>query len=809
MDYFAVVVVMPVLLALLCLGSGLLVELLTGTRLPTLLLAPLGFGALVIVSQFSTRSASTAPLTPWLLVAMALLGLALGRGALRERWRARRGGWQWGPLAAVATYGIVASPEILAGHLTFPGYLLDTTGAVQLMGAEYLLHHGDNFAAIGAQPGYGATMAAYFGNGYPSGGHTVLASVGWLSGQDLLWLYSPFQAAELALAALVLAYLAARAGLGRFGAALTGTVAAVPALVFSYALMGSIKEITALPMLLLMGALIVCARELARAAGLRAAIPFAAAAAAALGAIGIAASPWIVLYGAAALLFAVPISMWRRDGRRLLAGGAALACVTALFALPTLIALSKTVALAEGVSASNAKAVSDPGDLLRPLRFVQTLGIWLGESHRVDPRYPYQTYVLIGIVIICIGAGLIWLWRRSAWALLTFVAISFVVRLVLVRHGTEWTDAKLLVLLSPVLILVAMVGAFRAFGSRLPETLLLVLVVAGGVLASDAMAYHGSNMAPGGRYSELRTIGTRFAADRPVLITDFDEYALYLLRKMDPTGPGEPHGGKIQLVPGASFVYGRGEDPDAIAAATVQRFDTIVERRSPERSRPPSNFALAFEGRYYTVWQRTGPAPLIHAPLGWAAFQAAQPAPCPLVGRVARAAAAAGGRLAFAVRPLNAAADLAVAPHSPSVVLVSDLEGHPELGFNGPGLVEAELHAPVAGEYTLWLGGSIDSRGLQVLLDGHPVGHPAGQSGDDGNVVDVATLHVGAGRHAVTLIRGGGYGLLAGNNAGTVIDSIVLEPLAAEHETVQTVAPGGWRTLCGRPLDWVEALSRS
>lgn len=326
MAYFAVVFVFPLLLAVLSLGNGLLLGRLAGVRLPALLVLPVGFGVLVVVAQFTTRAATTAPLTPWFLVALALVGFALGRRELAERWRGRRRGFAWGPLAALATYAIVSSPILAAGRLTFPGYLLDTTAAVQMMGAEWLLHHGNNYGAIAQVPGYGETLAAYFGNGYPTGGHAVWAAVGWLSGQDLLWLYSPFQAFELALSSLVLGFIAARAGLGRLEAAVAGLVAAVPALVFSYALMGSIKEITALPMLLLMGALLVIARELAKEGGLRATLPFAIAAAAAIGAIGIAASPWVLLFGAGTLLVAVPAWTNRHEFSRLLAGGGPGSC---------------------------------------------------------------------------------------------------------------------------------------------------------------------------------------------------------------------------------------------------------------------------------------------------------------------------------------------------------------------------------------------------------------------------------------------------------------------------------------------------
>jgi hypothetical protein len=804
-SFLAVVVLFGALLWLLCLGGGLLVGRLAGIRLAAPLLFPVGFGLLVVVSQFTTRAAATAPLTPWVLAALALLGFVLCRAELAERWRARRPGWWWGALAALGAYVLVTGPVLAAARLTFPGYLLDTTGAIQLAGAEWLLHHGNHFP--GTIPGYGTTLVNYFGNGYPSGGHTVLAAAGWLSGQNLLWLYDPFEAVELSLVALTLYYLAGRVGLPRWAAAVTGALAATGALVYSYALMGSIKEITALPMLILMGALLVVAGDLRDRFSLRSLLPFAVAAAAALGAIGIAASPWVVLFAVgllAVVMLGIPHPP-RRTLRRLPAVGVALAAAVALLALPTVGPLSQSLSLAKSVSASNPAAVNDPGNLLRPLRFVQSLGIWLGESHRVDPRYLNQTYVLIGLVAVGIVFGLIGLVRRRAWSVLLFVAISFAVWEILTHRGTEWTDAKLLMLLSPVLLFAAFVGAFGLIGVRTLEGVLLGAAIAAGVLGSDALAYHATNMAPTKRYTELLTIGQRFAGQGPTLTPDFDEYALYALRDMRDDSPGLAYAGPFEYVPGVGGSYGHSYDLDSLALGSVERYRMIVMRRSPTWSRPPSNFTRVWKGPYYTVWRRTGPAPLVHVPLGAVGVYQPSAVPrCSVVRGLAARAQQGGDRLAYAARPINVLGGLATATHSPSVLSVPDLESRPQLNFTAPGRIETSFEIETAGRYELWLGAYVD-RPLHVLVDGRQVAAPSGQSGDDGTMVDVVSLRLRAGHHRIALLRYGG-GLGPGNNAGAIVDGIVFEPAGAQDETVSTVPPSAWRTLCGRPLDWVEIV---
>lgn len=807
MQFLGTVALFPLLFWLLTLGCGLLVESMTGTRVAASLLLPLGFAALIVVSQFTLWWGPTAPLTPWALLALALLGFALARKRLPARWRARRRAWWLSLAPAVATYLLVAAPEIVAGRPTFSGYLLDTTGAIQVAGATRLLHHAHNF--LPGVPAYGTTLTAYFGNAYPSGGHGVLAAVGWLSGQDPIWLYSVFQALELGMLALVLMFLARHAGLSRLPAAIAGTLAAVPALVYAYALMGSIKEITALPAIVLMGALIACADRLRREVGLRAVVPFALAAAAALDSIGIAASPWVLLFGATAMLAALTpvlaaaaprVQVWELG--RLTLGGVALAGCTALVGLPTVGPLSKTVGLAESVSNADPKAVADPGNLLRPLKFLQTAGVWLGESHRVEPKYVNQTYILLGIMIVCIALGAIWLVRRRAWSIIAFALGSLVVWYGLHRHATMWTDAKLLVILSPVIVLVALIGAFGLARARRLEGTVLVVLAALGILLSDGLLYHGTNLAPSQRYDELETIDARFAHQRPTLAPDFDEYVLPLLSEMEVDSPGLAYAGPFDFAGGVGRMYGHSYDLDTIALSSVERFRTIVMRRSPGWSRPPSNFTLEWTGRFYTVWRRDGVSPREHIPLGGSGFESASVVPCRKFASVARRAERAGARLTLAERPLNVQANLANTVRSAYVGLANDWNGRPELLFGGPARVEGYFRVAQGDRYSLWLGGSVD-RPLTVFVDGRRIGAPAAQSGGDGNMIQVGSLMLGPGRHSFVLLRGGGD--LRPDDAGsTVIDGLVFEPVAAEDEQIRSVAARAWRSLCGRSLDWIE-----
>lgn len=815
MTFLLAVFVFPLLLAVVSLGTGLLVERLAGWRLPALLLAPVGFAAVIGISQATTWIGPIAPLTPWILVVVAIAGAAVGRSALGDRWRARRGGWWWGFGAGIAAYVIANLPVIAAGRTTFPGYLLDTTGAVQLQGTQRLVTEGHSWSPPGSA-GSGLNLYNYFGTGYPSGSHSALGGLGRLVPVDYIWLYAPFLACAIGLTALSLTWIARRVGLVPWAAAVSGCVAAVPALVYAYLLQGSIKEIALLPTLMLLGALVLLAREQFRA-GPRGMLPLACALAAGVSTIGLSFTPWALLSALAILVLGVP-ELGARD--RWLRGTAVRAGILlgaiVLLALPTVGELKTQIDLTRGVSSSNAAAVADPGNLLRPLLDAQTLGVWIGPSHRVDPsEHVPLTYALIGVVLVAIVLGLVWLYRRRSWAALAWIALSVVTWLALDQRATTWTAAKLLVLLSPVALLVAFVGAFGRLGSRRVEGILLAGAIAAGVLLSDASLYHATGLAPTKRFDELRDIGERYAGIVPVakrgesqritLVPDFDEYALYLLRDMAPDSPGSAR----KFVPwtlrdGGGLSYGQTVDLDLLEPGQVQQAEAIVVRRSGFKSRPPGNFSRVFDGSFYDVWRRDGrvPVPLLHDGLGDNQQPAAAPT-CSAVERFAREARTKGAsELVAAPRTPDVIANLDAAQVSSNVNV--NLDAAPPFGsFSGPGSAKARVEVPRAGRYRLWVEG-VTGRALTALVDGRPAGSVSAQTGGAGNALRFAEVDLTAGRHTIELVRGGGS-LRPGDADATYLTGIALAPADSDDGPLRTIPLAQWRALCGGTYDWLEA----
>jgi hypothetical protein len=796
MTFVLATVVFPALLVALALGTGLLVERASGWRIPGALLVPIGLAGLIAVGQLLTWQSALAPATAPALWIIGVAGLGFGWRRLHDA----RPEW-WTVAATVGAYVALCAPVLLSGRPTFAGYLLDTTAGIQLVGAEFLLQHGRDFSSIPDSSLRGA-LDNFFGAQYPSGGHVLLGGVGRPLPVSLIWLYAPYLALMAALTAPSLSFIVRRSGAPRWLATAGALAGAMPALVYAYTQQGSIKEITVLPLLLVLGALLVLTRDIWRA-GPRGAIPLAVVAAGGIGAIGLAFAAWLGLVALAALAIglATAAPAERRPKAVALRVAPALA-LTALLLLPTIADFRKALGIGDAFDQGNVVAVSDPGNLVRPLLNEQVAGIWLHGSHRVDPgHYLQETYILIGVVLVAalLGVGLIL--RRRLVEVGAFALACLVVWGVLTRKGTAWTDAKLLVISSPIVMLLAFLGIANLVrgGFRLAGAVLAALIL-GGVLGSNAFEYHDTNLAPTDRFEELLEIGERYAGRTPTLVPDFDEYAFFALRDMAPEGPGFAFRTQrtATLSDGSVPAYGHSYDLDALPADRLQEFPTIVMRRSPERSRPPSDFVRAYRGDWYEVWERRRDPPVLaHVP-GGRGLRPDSPISCG-DARSAAKAARPRGSLSHPRRTRTVVLDPARLRHSAS---------WPELpvgiGLGAPGNLRGRFEVEQSGRHLLWFKGEF-ARPTDVRIDGGSVGDVAYESGGDGNYAKPIEVELDAGEHTLELSKGGGT-LRPGDATPSRLLAIVIEP-AGDDRALSSRPAGDWRSLCGPPLDWLEAVS--
>ena len=721
--------VFPALLALLSLGLGLLVDRLGGTRLPGALLIPTGLAALIVIARAAMTWDLTAELGTPLVVAGAVAGLVLGRERVRplrlERWAA---------VAAAVVFAAFAAPVVLGGSASFGGYTILGDTAIHFVLADRIATAGTSLA--GLEPSsYREALGAYFASGYPLGAHAALAAVRPLAFADVAWVFQPFLACIGAALALTLVGLLQGVVESPWRRAAVAALAAQPALVYSFAMQGSVKELATLWLVALFTALAVG----------RHVVALAVAAAAGVAAIGVAVAAWlapVLLVGLWLVARASP-----RDNRRTALTALGFAGLLLVLSVPTLLTLGDYLDVTENV----VTAPEEFGNLLAPLSLAQVVGVWLTGDYRLLPPTGNGidklelTYALIGLAT---GAGLLgvaWLGRRRALGPLVFLAVSLIALVYVTRRGSPWADAKALAIASPAVLLAAALGplALEARGARL-EALLLAVAIAGGVLASNALVYHDVSLAPRERLAELEDVAERTDGRGPLLYTEFEEFAKHFLRDSDPVGASESttvSGLTPVTRDGSPAQFGYPIELSALRSEDVERFRVLVVRRQPQADPPPSGFSLEWAGQYYEIWSRRG---------GGASTDC-RPAGEPL-------------EFATAERPLPDG----WAQREDDPTLVQTV---------GPGEVSGSVGLERSGRYELWLRGSF-GREVDVRIDGRDAGAARDELAQPANWLHLGSLELGAGEHRVELVRSGGS-LAPGNGDGPrTLGSLVLRSCA-------------------------------
>jgi hypothetical protein len=818
-DLLAAWLLFPLLACLLFLGWGLIVERVSGRELPGVLLLPVGLVAVLAVCRALVVSTVAVDVALPFLALVAVIGLVLSRARLRAM--------RFDPWAAAAAAGVVfviAAPAIFSGEPTFTGSLVLGDTAHQLTLADRLGDAGTQSPPPDSS--YALSVRKYFVSAYPIGPQATLGIISPLGLLDLAWLYLPFLAMMVAATALSLNSLIARAIESRRMRALVTFVAAQPALVVAFALQGSIKEMTALATVTLTFALVllvIVERWPARA--------FVAPTLAALATVGALGPPGLAYVAPPLAIAAGAWALRQRKvpvKRELLAAGAVVLAAV-LLALPVLSGAGTAVK-------ANDKTLSTGnqlGNLARPLDPLQASGAWVTGDYRYEPTHPH---VIEGIAVIgCLAGllGLIMAVRRRAVGPLLLTCVLLPISGFLLLRGNPYADAKVLVLASIVVPLLAMSGAawlltgddrrYRILGAA------VAAFVGIAVLASNAAAYHEVLLAPYHRYEEQRSIADQLEGKGPILFAEYDEFAKHFMRNSEilsqPEWPFEYPKGRLNVRAAAAHVkknldglhpsFKSPLDPDGITPLSLEAARFIVIRRSPTTSRPPASYHLIRRGRYYEVWERDPRLRVVfHLPLGKSVFEPASRPDCREVERLAKKAERSpGGRLASVERrrPVLYDPDYA-SSHNQGFGFSERVpyQLYPRtVTVNGSGAAEAPFGVPKAGRYQAWIMGSF-GRETKVSVDGRPAGSVSYEIANSGAYVALDQIELKAGPHKLVVSRGGGD--LHPGNGGNYVSNLVnlgptvVSPVEADRRTVSYTAPRDYRELCGRRLDWIEVV---
>ncbi len=819
-------VVFPLVVTAIGVGWGVIAGRAAGVRVTDALLIPLGLAAALVLAGTLTAFTATAPAAITVVGAGAVVGVVM---AVVMRWRPGR----WALLAALGVLLVYGAPVLLSGQATFTGFIkLDDT-ATWFNIIDRVMSHARSVA--GLPP---STYALEFGQqaapNYPFGAFMLPGAARGLVGVDIAWVFQPYMACCGAALALCLYALIEPLVSSVRIRALLAFAAAQSALLYGYSLWGGIKEMTA-AFLLALGIVLAAPLISRRPAGWRELIPLALGAGALIQTLGIGAGGWVA--PALVLLSIGWISQGPRGQglRRSVVPIAWLGGLTAAFMVPVWVVLAGFLGnqggLIEQLFSSGQSTAVKLGNLIHPLSAFQLAGVWpVGDFRLTAPTLP--SVLLIGLVLLGAAAGVYLSVRRRQFGLALYVAVALIgAGIVYFSGGTPWVTGKSLAISSPALLAAALTAGgilWGRWGSRRIAGAAGVLVVAallGGVLWSNYLGYHDATLAPRSQLAELQHIGKLVAGHGPTFINDYEIYAdRHFLREGDPVEPSEYRPVTLPLSNGVALTKGAWADIDSFPLSTLRPYVSIVTRRSPAESRPPSIYHLVWQGRYYELWQRA-PHPeraiFEHIPLGesntlsFCGASAGGPIeplcsvdpvaipPCSQVRTLAREASKTHTVLLAYKRPapIVARADQTQWPGA-----WYHESGARSLVPTTPGQLISHIAVASEQTYELWLGGSF-ARGFEVSVDGRSVGRVKDQMSTISGYVPVAELSLRPGVHTIVLTYPGAD-LTPGSGANeyTSLSEIVLQPQEPPSELIE-VGPQQATQLCGRSLDWIELVS--
>jgi hypothetical protein len=812
-------VLFPAAICLAGYGLGVLAEEASGRRMPWALLVPTGLAAVIVIGGIITSWAATASLAVPVVAVLAVIGVVIG---LVRHGRSRRID-PWALLAALGVLLAYGAPVLLSGEATFAGFIkLDDT-ATWLGFTDQVMSHG---RAVGNLPPstYAQLLQTNIGSGYPLGAFIGLGVGRALVDMDAAWVFQPYLAVCAAMVALCGYALLAPVIASARMRALAVFIAAQSALLYGYSLWGGIKELTLAFLLVLTVATAV--DLLSRRDGRpREVVPLALASAALIDVIGPGGAVYVVpLLGLVAVVW-----LWR--GRLVHALRLAvirvvsLAGLTLVFSLPILLILSQVLSYETAFTETPHGREEELGNLIHPLSGFQLGGIWPVQDFRLTPA-TVPTVVLLAVVGAAAVGALAWGLRRRRLGVALYVVLALFGCAAGYFYGASpWVIGKSLAISSPAVPLAAVMGGALLWGRSRLAGGVVIAVIAGGVLWSNALGYHDATLAPRPRLAELQQIGDLVAGKGPTFINEYEIYAdRHFLRSGAPTEPGEFRPATLQLREGAILTKGSWADLDSFPLSTLEPYRSIVTRRSPAESRPPSIYQLVWQGRYYQLWQRPVQPPtriIEHVPLGESTTlpycgasqnEGSRPVcsvdpvatpPCTQIRGLARQALKQHAQLVAYQRPapITVRGDDVLWPGA----WQHDSEGH-TLTPTAPGQAVGHIAVASGQSYELWLYGSFD-RGFDVSIDARHVGRIKDELSSFSGYFHLADVFLAAGVHTFTftyphadLTPG------SADNEFTSLTAITLQPQSPPGE-LTSASPEHAAQLCGRPLDWIELVT--
>jgi hypothetical protein len=252
-----------------------------------------------------------------------------------------------------------------------------------------------------------------------------------------------------------------------------------------------------------------------------------------------------------------------------------------------------------------------------PVSPIETLGIWPAANYRLDAAGGAPLPGLMGaIAVLALLAAVAWWMQRREAAVPLALGAGAVVYLASLPVTGDYSQAKALMIIAPLTMLVIvrpLVTEFlsRISGIRIAWSALGIVFVAGAVW-STFLVLRDAPVGPPGHGAQLEAF-LPIVHGKPVLYAGQDRYAAYDLQGADTHVPLVEFPDE-KVSPNSEKPFDTGDayspiDFDSFNRGTLDRFPYVVTSRGAWNSEAPPNFKRIAETADYILWERTGSTP--------------------------------------------------------------------------------------------------------------------------------------------------------------------------------------------------------
>lgn len=792
---------LPLLLLLLCYGFGLAFTLITRKPLSFTLTTVIGFLLMAILGSLTTISTVTAPYTAIILGLISATGLAVSVIWFRSHFRFEF----LPPLAGLITYFVFSLPTVAYGHPTWAGWIKLDDNSSFLAVTDRLMNVGRTVPApiVSTFDRLLQTFFASETNGhfsYPVGTFIPFGVVSKLTGVEKAWFYQPYLTLAAALVAMLFVLILKSRVTSRGLLVAMASLSAMASTLYSYVMWGGVKEIVIVIPLALFALTLFHALENkeSREYYLYALIAF-------FGILVVGGTASIA-YVAPIILIALLIKLWSKNRTFFyLTSGSTSVLVLVLVLL--LKAGNKSI------THLFIPIIGDNGNLARSLNMGQLIGIWPSQDFRLEPVYKPLTFALIGIAFVFVLAGIYFSIVKGKWVIPALVASCLAVVTASYFWGGIWLTGKAIAVASPIFLLTASVGVYELwlevgqdsrakFAEFNPRALIAVMaiLVGSGVFISDVYTYKNVWLAPFSQQDELSYIGKTFVGQGPALMTEYSVYgSRYFLRNLEAEAVSELRVHVIPTRDGNQVPKGYAADIDLFDPATIDYYNLLVLRKSPNASRPPLDYNLAWSGEHYEVWKKVpGINVVATLPLGSIFYPGATPTCDAVTTFLAQRTKT--EKIYTAIRSKDYVVDFTTGQLPANWSLLSTYTGGVHVA--GAGAFNRNFTVDTTQNYNMWVAGSYPGR-LKVLVDGRQV--YSGDSVFEGNQFltnPLGSVELSNGAHVLTVIYDTPK-LMPGSDSVSEFGPIYFSSQTAADVKVKQVSISRIPQLCTENLDWI------